>query len=175
MQRFNTLVRRYQDTIYTFAHYYLGDAADAEDVTQEVLIRLWRHHKTLDLERISGWIMQVTRNACIDAYRKRKTYVQAVETDTEGLSYQQAAGTEPSPAQAAEASEFQEQLEQALNRLSEPYRSIVILREIQDLKYDQISETLDLPLNTVKVYLHRGRKMLREALRPLVQHDVHST
>ena len=71
---------------------------------------------------------------------------------------------EPSPEAVAEASELRTRIHDALADLQEPYRSIVIFREIQDMKYDEISESLELPLNTVKSYLHRGRRMLREKL-----------
>ena len=63
-----------------------------------------------------------------------------------------------------ETADFSDVLQQALEELTEPYRSIVILREVQQLKYEEISEALELPLNTIKVYLHRGRRKLRIAL-----------
>ncbi|HTQ79314.1 MAG TPA: sigma-70 family RNA polymerase sigma factor, partial [Thermoanaerobaculia bacterium] len=71
---------------------------------------------------------------------------------------------EPDPAERAEAADFRRKLLGALGRLEEPYRSVLILREIQDLKYQEISEALNLPLNTVRVYIHRGRQRLREQL-----------
>lgn len=172
MHRFKTLVEQHKDRVYTFAYYFLGNAADAEDVTQDVLIRLWEHHTALDAERLTGWLMRVTRNACIDAYRRRQTYQAAVRVDTEGVAYQQAATLMASPDAAVEANEFQRHLQAALSELQEPHRSIVILREVQDLKYEQISELLGLPLNTVKVYLHRGRCALRKALRTRIDYEL---
>ena len=76
-----------------------------------------------------------------------------------------APSTAPGPQNQAEGAEFRERLKKALGQLPEPHRSIVVLREIQGLAYDEIAAAVDRPLNTVKVYLHRGRKMLREQLR----------
>jgi RNA polymerase sigma-70 factor (ECF subfamily) len=71
-----------------------------------------------------------------------------------------------------EKTELRARIQSALAGLNEPYRSVVILREIQDLKYEEIAQAVDLPLNTVKSYIHRGRKMLREELREIVSHDA---
>jgi RNA polymerase sigma-70 factor (ECF subfamily) len=94
-----------------------------------------------------------------------------VDVDTEGLAFQLATTAQPSPEQDLESQEFRSQLEAALLEIQEPHRSIIILREIQDMKYEQISETLGLPLNTVKVYLHRGRRQLRDVLRKRMPHE----
>ena len=93
-----------------------------------------------------------------------------VQADADGLA--RAEGDEPSPAASAQATDFQQHLERALARIAEPYRSIVMLREIQDLKYEEISGAMDLPLNTVKVYLHRARKMLRTQLMEVTQREL---
>lgn len=75
------------------------------------------------------------------------------------------------PAAAAGQRELQAALTDAIHRLAEPYRSVVVLREIDELTYAEIAEALELPMNTVKVYLHRGRRKLREQLRERVAHD----
>lgn len=156
-------VHRHQDRVYGFARYLLGDPEEARDVTQEVLLRLWHHREAVEEDRLTGWLLRVTRNACIDALRKRRTYQDLVRADAERVG--QAASRTPDPEAATEAALFREALERALRQLPEPQRSIVILREIQDCTYEQISEALALPLNTVKVYLHRARKALRNQLR----------
>lgn len=163
----------YQDRIFTFAHYYLGHREEAEDATQEVLIRLWRNRSEIDPARIEPWLITVTRNACFDALRKRKNYrsrVTSADFDDPALGH--LLKHEETPQSHTESAEFQHRLEQAISKIREPYRSILILREIQDQKYDRISEVLDLPLNTVKGYLHRGRKMLREQLKPWVKNGT---
>lgn len=161
---FQELVRRHRDGIYTFAFYSLKNREDAEDVTQEVLIRLWNHWRRLEGDHLKAWIVRVTRNACVDAVRRRQTR-RRHESATEDDEIDRAPGEGPDPERVAEAADFRRRLEAALARLAEPYRSIVILREVQGLAYDEIAAAVDKPLNTVKVYLHRGRKMLREELR----------
>ncbi len=76
------------------------------------------------------------------------------------------------PAAVVENADFRSQLERAVGELAEPYRTIVILREIQDFRYEEICEALSLPLNTVKVYLHRARRKLREKLREFASHGT---
>jgi RNA polymerase sigma-70 factor (ECF subfamily) len=117
-----------------------------------------------------GWLLRVTRNACVDALRKRRSYRKFIATDTEQVAL--AAGSMPATDAAAESAIFRQHLDHALDQLSEPYRSIIVLREIQELKYEEISGALNLPLNTVKVYLHRARKMLRNHLREVLHRET---
>ncbi len=166
---FEYQVRQNKDRIYGFAFQYLGSREEAEDVTQEVFLRFWKHRREIDEERPIGWLLRVTRNASIDAIRKRKTYKRTVDVDTDMVD--RASGKQQSPEAEAEYTDFRHHLDNALQTLSEPYRSIVILREIQDMKYNEIAETLDLPLSTVKVYLHRARKMLRDQLKEVFHRE----
>ena len=165
---FEQIASRHRDRIYTFACYWLGDRDDAEDVTQEVLVRLWRHWESLDDAKQGPWVIHVTRNLCIDALRRRQTVRRLVASDPEGLVMDRVASPVPGPAALAETADFTSRVQDALRDLPEPYRTIVILREIQDLKYEEIGAAMDMPLNTVKVYLHRGRRKLRERLKEWV-------
>ncbi|RKY58229.1 MAG: RNA polymerase sigma factor SigW, partial [Candidatus Latescibacterota bacterium] len=72
--RFEKLVDRYKDRIYTFAFYFLGNREDAEDATQEVLVKIWEKGDTADPNHIDGWIAKVTRNICIDMERRRRRW-----------------------------------------------------------------------------------------------------
>ena len=137
---------------------------DAKDVTQDVLIRFWRNADGVAAERALPWLMRVTRNACIDAIRHRRTVRTVVEcgADPNGVPARDASRDRPDA--GLEAADDRSVVESALEEMPEPYRSIVILREIQGMKYEEISGAMDMPLNTVKVYLHRGRKKLRDAL-----------
>lgn len=170
MSHFEQQVRQYQDRVFGFAQYFMKSREAAQDVTQDVLIRFWEHHEDVDEDRALGWLLRVTRNACIDALRKRKTRRNAVTVDTEGLD--RATSTRTAPDAEAEAADFRDHLEEALDHVDEPYRSVIILREIQNLKYREISEALDMPMNTVKVYVHRGRKKLRKQLAELIEHET---
>ena len=162
-------MHRYQNRVYGFAFHYLGNREEAEDVTQEVFIRLWKHRDNIDEEQPLGWLLRVTRNASVDAIRRRKTYHRTVSVNSELLDY--AHGSDPLPDATSETSDFRRHLLTAVESLSEPYRSIVILREIQEMKYQEICDSLDLPLTTIKVYLHRARKMLRNQLHEVLQRE----
>ncbi|MFQ6113769.1 MAG: RNA polymerase sigma factor [bacterium] len=172
IQKFKKLVEQYRHKIYTFAYYCLGNREEAEDVTQEVLLRLWKHWQQIDPDLVLAWLIRVTKNVCLDVIRKRRTYRTLIQADKDGIEVAKATSDELDPEIAAEVSDFQRHLEQALRSLSEPYRTVVILREIQDMKYEQISEALDLPLNTVKVYIHRGRRLLRTKMKEVVGHEI---
>lgn len=167
---FERQVHQYQDRIYGFACYFLKNEAAAKDVTQDVFIKFWENYDDIDHDRALGWLLRVTKNACIDVLRKRKTRRKSVTVDTEGL--ERAESTQPSPHADAESSDFQDHLDQALDEIDEPYRSVVVLREIQNLKYKEIAEALDMPINTVKVYIHRGRKKLRKQLAEVLDHET---
>ncbi len=172
LRAFEKIAARHRDRIFTFACYCLGSREEAEDVTQEVLVRLWKNLDSLEEPRIVPWLIHVTRNACIDTLRRRRSYRSLVAEDPEGEAMLRVASPSPGPGAMAEATDFRSHVESALRELAEPYRSVVILREIQDLRYDEISAALGLPLNTVKVYLHRGRRKLRERLREFASHGA---
>jgi RNA polymerase sigma-70 factor (ECF subfamily) len=171
-KRFKKLVAHHRDTVYTFAYYHLGNREEAEDATQEVLIKLWRNMDKIAADKAPLWIRRVTRNTCIDVMRARRAYRMRVVSGSRSADVLQYASPGPSPHTAAEASEFRDRIRHALASISEPYRSIVILREIEDMKYEQIGEMMEMPLNTVKAYLHRGRRMLRDRLQEDIGHDA---
>lgn len=163
--RFRKLAEAYRDRIYTFALYSLRNAEDADDVTQEVLIKLWQNTDAIDVERAGAWIMRVARNAVIDATRRRKTRSGVIAEEVELEIAANYAVTESDTDRRVATREFREDLEAALARIDDPYRSILLMREVQELSYGEITEAMDMPLNTVKVYLHRGRAMLRKMLK----------
>lgn len=169
-RRFEQHVHAYRHRVYGFAVYMLGRPAEAEDVTQDVLLTLWEHLDDVDEARVLPWLLRVTRNACIDRMRKNNAYRKVMAPAPEdGLG--EAAGDGPPPDAEAEAADLQEHLRRALARVDEPYRSLLILREIQGLSYQEISAAMDLPLNTMKVYLHRGRKRLRTTVRDMFHYE----
>jgi RNA polymerase sigma-70 factor (ECF subfamily) len=148
-------VREYQDQAWSLARYLLKDASEAEDAVQESFIKLWNHRDKVDPERIKPWLMKVTRNTCLDRLRRRKpetelTEVQAVE--------------EQGPLAGAQQGELGRLLQRSIEGLREPYRTLIVLRDIQQHSYDEVASATELTLSQVKVYLHRARKQLREQL-----------
>lgn len=150
-------MRNYQDCIYSYSFYILGNREDAEDITQEVLIKAWQNLDSLSKRSIKTWIMKVTRNLCIDHLRHRR-----VEQTTKPDPLPPG-----NPEAIVEGREVQVRVREAISKLPLALRSTVILREIQGLKYKEISEILGIPLNSVKVRLWRGRRLLRQILSPV--------
>ncbi|MEA2600417.1 MAG: hypothetical protein QOF89_1409 [Acidobacteriota bacterium] len=163
---FDDTARAYRRRVYSFARYLLSSREEAEDVTQEVLLRLWRHQDGVEEERLGSWLLRVTRNACYDLLRRRRSEAkQGLATSLDDETAQEVASAEPDPQSRAEAADFRRRLLGALGELGEPYKSIIILREVQGLAHREIGEALGIPEVTVRVHLHRGRKKLRERLR----------
>ncbi len=159
---FNIAVRDHRDRVFGFAIHFLGNRADAEDVTQDVFVRLWRKRSAVDATTVQPWLLRVARNACVDRYRHLRVHRNVVsETDVETVV---STSESVSPDRWTEQRLFEERLAAALDELQEPHKSIVILREMQGLRYEEICQALDLPMSTVKVYLHRGRRALRQKL-----------
>lgn len=158
MKRFRQLCQQHRQRIFTYARYYLGNSEDAEDATQEVLLRLWRQGEGIGPADVPRWLTRVARNICLDQLRRRRT-----RRETEAAP--ELPGAAPGPAEELEQAEFRRRLQRALGGLEETPRSLVVLRDIQGLSYDEIAEALDMPLNRVKVYLHRARQKLRQILR----------
>lgn len=174
---FQVLVEDHQDRVYSLAAYLLGDREEAADVTQDVLLRLWRNLPALERPgeeggSVTAWLLRVTRNRCFDVLRKRRSERAALGRPEEPESAERAPAGDPDPERLAASSDLGRHLRRAVQELSEPYRSVLILREVQDMKYQEISDTLEMPLNTVKVNIHRGRRMLRERLKEVMRHAV---
>ena len=168
-RRFTELVGTYQDRIYRLARYSVGNREEAEDITQEVLIRLWRNLERIEPAGVWPWLIRVTRNASIDAMRRRGTYRALVDEDPEDSLAGRTASARAGPDAETETVDFRAHLEAALREVAEPYRTIVVLREIEQLRYEEIAAAVEMPLNRVKVYLHRGRRMLRSKLQEFAE------
>jgi len=155
-RRFRKWVQEYQDQAWTLARYLLKDPAEAEDACQEAFVKLWQHQDSIDPERVRPWLMRVTRNNCLDRLRRRHP--------TEELEDWRHPDDSHGPMQGLEQSELGARLKHSINRLAEPYRSLVVLRDIHQHSYEEVANVLELSLPQVKVYLHRARKQLREQL-----------
>ena len=165
MDSFSTFERHvaaHEDHVYRFARSMLKDKATAQDVTQEVLVKLWEHQDDLDEDGLGAWLTCVTRNACIDKLRARQRRRKTVTVDSDGVDHAESPGRTPD--RHAETQDLRDHVLDALDKVADPYRRVVALRELQGLKYKEIADALDMPLNTVKVYIHRGRKKLRAQL-----------
>ena len=147
----------HQKRIYGLAYKYMANREDAEDIVQEVLLRLWEHKPRNTGENEEAWISKVTCHACLDALRRRKSYRSVVSTRDCELAMQNTPATEVNLLQSIG-------IREGLNRLENPYRTLVLLRYFKGLSCETISQELGMPLSTVKVYLRRGRRQLRVLL-----------
>lgn len=162
-RRFRTLVQQHKNLVYNQAWYFTGNKEDAEDITQEVLLKLWHHLNAVNNRAVKSWLVKVTRNACIDHCRKVREYsLSEFEPEEQRRMWDRLSNADHTPEQLTISNDV---LRQCIQQLPEQFRSIVIMREIQDLPYSLIADTMDLPLNTVKVYLHRGRALLAKLVK----------
>lgn len=163
---FQKILRDHKDRLYGYALYFLRDRDEAEDVVQEVCIKLWEKWDSVDRNRRTAWMMRVAHNQCIDVIRRRKMSVN-VQTEKKRdmqAAYQVDSKGDGHPEAQLELAETQKVLLSALDTLPEQTKSMMLMHYFQGLKYEEIGEVLNAKLSTVKVAVHRGRKALKEVL-----------
>ncbi len=151
-------VQQYGQKVYAFACYSLRGRQGADDVTQEVLIKLWRNWGSIDPDKIMAWLMRVTRNAVIDQVRKQ----QLADSRVDDRIDPDASASSEDHDDALDRDRLRQVLLESIQTLDEPFRSLLIMRDIQGMAYADIEVVLRLSESQVKVYLHRGRRKLRE-------------
>ena len=156
---FTLLCRRHGDEIYRYARSLLCNRADAEDATQEVLLRLWSHLPRINLFSVRAWLLRTTRCYCLDQLRRRANVATAIPVEQELLE-DLPDDLALNPSLAADSSFRLELARRALFKLPENLRSVFVLYEVNGLRYREIAKTLGMPINTVKVYLSRARVKL---------------
>jgi len=160
------LVRRHTRRVYGLCYRFTGNSAEAEDLTQEVFLRIYR---TLQSYRAAfggfpTWLTSVTRNLLVDNYRRtrRDRMTDSIEDAMPKLEEKHSATRTPD--RLVQAAELSEQLQRGLARLSPELREAVILRDLQQLEYNEIQTVLEVPPGTVKSRINRGRIELARIL-----------
>ncbi|MFI2859258.1 RNA polymerase sigma factor SigW [Paenibacillus sp. JSM ZJ436] len=165
---FAELLELYKDKIFHLAYRMLYNRHEAEDVVQETFLRVYKNLDRYDeKQKFSTWVYRIATNLCIDRLRKRKpSYsLDAEMSEQEGTDgYSMLPSQDPSVESEVLLSETQQIIHQAMATLPAKYKSIMILRYIQDLSLQEISDVLDLPVTTIKTRVHRGREFLRKKL-----------
>jgi len=165
---FAEIVELYKDKIFHLAYRMLSNRHEAEDVVQETFLRVYKNLDRYDEnQKFSTWIYRIGTNLSIDRLRKRKPSfsLDADLNESEGMDgYSLIPSDNRTPESEMLLSETQRIIHQAIDGLPAKYKTIMILRYIQDLSLQEISEILDLPVTTMKTRVHRGREFLRKKL-----------
>ncbi len=155
------VVRTHSARVYRLAYRLTGDRHDAEDLTQEVFVRVFRSLSSYTPGTFEGWLHRITTNLFLDSVRRK------AKIRFEGLADDAAdrlVGKEPTPAQAYFDTHLDADIESALASLAPEFRAAVVLCDIEGLSYEEIAATLGVKLGTVRSRIHRGRSQLRAAL-----------
>jgi RNA polymerase sigma-70 factor (ECF subfamily) len=154
------VVRQHADRVYRLAFRLTGDAHDAEDLTQETFIRVFRSLAGYKPGTFEGWLHRITTNLFLDMVRRRaRLRMEGLPEDTDRLP-----GGGPNPEQVWSDAHLDPELQAALDALAPEFRAAVVLCDVEGLSYEEIAATLGVKLGTVRSRIHRGRQALRSAL-----------
>ncbi len=153
-----TLLREVEQQVYRTAYYLLNHEQDAMDAAQEALIRIYTKINSYEEKaQFRTWVQRIVTNICIDKFRRKRP---SVSIDEHELVFEAGDNVETEVLSSYAAEEIRE----AIGKLPDHHRSVVVLRYLQDFSYNEIAESLNLPLNTVKSYLFRARQQLQTLL-----------
>jgi len=171
--KFDYLIKQYKNKIFNYAIYMMKNQMDAEDITQEVLIRTWENINKFNFYAAKGWMMRTTHNLCVD-YLRRNKKINYKEVQIEEEYHEEIADfeLECNPEKLAEKIITDTEIKEAIERLPERFKSPFVLYEMQEFKYKEISKILDVPLNTVKVNISRARKQLQKELKQYAKERI---
>ena len=171
IQAFEELVAQYQNKIYKLAYRYMGNEEDAYDMAQEVFIKAFRSLHTFEgTSSFSTWIYRVASNVCLDELRRRKRKIVPISLD-EALATKdgdtieiEIADKSPTPDILYEKKEFSLSIQEVLDEMKAEQKSVIILRDLMELSYEEIAEVEKCSLGTVKSRISRARNVLKEKL-----------
>jgi RNA polymerase sigma-70 factor, ECF subfamily len=167
---FALLMRRHEDRVFSLAMRMMGNRQDAMDATQEVFLQLLRKLDRYDSQAaFSTWLYRVASNVCYDLLRRRgRQPSPAPDTAADSVE-------DPHTDATLASVELRPELAKALARLHPDFRMVVILHDIEQMRYSDIADVLDIPIGTVKSRLSRARSDLGQSLRNLLPHDKRPT
>jgi len=172
---YRELVRRYERPVFSLIFRMVRDREVAEDLAQDTFIKVLNHIDKYRPEfKLSSWLFKIANNVAIDHLRRRRIDTismdgsphasTAAEVESSALQLE---SEQESALDEMEAKELGSAIEIAIAKLRPEYRACIMLRHVEGRAYEEIAATLDLPLGTVKTYIHRARHELRKALEPL--------
>lgn len=166
---FDILVREHYSLVYNIAYRMLGDHDRAADATQSAMVRAYKALSRFRQDAtFSTWLYRIVTNVCLDELRQKERGTQSLtllteNSDTE-LEERDIPDSKGDPAADAEQRERQELVQEALGRLASEHRAVVVMYDLSGLSYEEMAETLEIPLGTVKSRLNRARHALKEEL-----------
>ena len=156
----NDTAADHADRVYRLAYRLTGNQHDAEDLTQETFIRVFRSLASYQPGTFEGWLHRITTNLFLDLARRRaRVRMEALPEDADRIP-----GGDPSPDQVYASNHLDPELQAALDELPPDFRAAVVLCDVEGLSYEEIGATLGVKLGTVRSRIHRGRQALRAAL-----------
>lgn len=162
------LVKEHADSVYRLAYRLSGNQHDAEDLTQETFMRVFRSLNSYRPGTFEGWLHRITTNLFLDMVRHRaRIRMEALPDD-----YDRVPGNDLTPEQAYSAANLDPALQEALDSLSPDFRVAVVLCDVLGMSYDEIADTLGVKMGTVRSRIHRGRSQLRAHLLQQAEHDA---
>ncbi len=172
---FRELIRRYERPVFSLIYRMVRDSTAAEDLAQDAFIKVLNHIDKYRPEfKFSSWLFKIANNIAIDHLRRRQLDTISIDGSPNAMTASELEATKFDIADSSEnaldelaSKELGNAIEQAIGKLRPEYRNCIMLRHVEGRSYEEIAATLDLPLGTVKTYIHRARHQLREALEHL--------
>ncbi|HZP46931.1 MAG TPA: sigma-70 family RNA polymerase sigma factor [Vicinamibacterales bacterium] len=163
----DAIVKQYWRKVFNVAYKFVGKHDEAEDLTQDIFLKIFKSLDTFDRRaNFQTWLISISRNLCIDHYRSVRKERETIDRDVDAneLSPQ---SHDPGPVAALEQRDRVSLLREAMTALPDTLRTAVLMRDIQELSYQEIAEQLKLPEGTVKSRINRGRTELARQIRRL--------
>ena len=163
---FGEIVLRYQDKVYNLCRHMLGNAADADDAGQDVFLKAYQALPKFQPDAsLYTWLYRIATNTCID-YKRRPLFESLFGDSGEGERLVHDLATDaPSPEKLYQAKEIDRALQACLGKLSPKLRAIIVLKEVEELSYEEMAETLDISMGTVKSRIARAREELQKCMK----------
>jgi RNA polymerase sigma-70 factor, ECF subfamily len=169
---YRELLDRYQRPVFSLVYRMVRDRELSEDLAQETFVKVFNHLESYNPKyKFSSWIFKIASNLAIDTLRKKGLHTVSLDGSRNARTSEEVessrisvASSDESPEELLEAKELGEEIEAAIGQLRVEYRTAIVLRHVEGRPYEEIAEIMEVPLGTVKTYIHRARSELRELL-----------
>lgn len=177
VQAYDILVRRYKDQLLNFVFRFVGNRTDAEDIVQETFLRVYRNkHMYKEIAKFSTWVYTIAGNLAKTELRRRKRHkVFSVSNFVNEERDFDIPDRDHSPERKVDSNIQENIIQKAIEKLPIKFKEVIVLRDIQEFAYEEISQILNIPLGTVKSRVNRGRLKLQEDLKFLFDNTAKST